>query len=65
MGALELDSLSHHEDAVMKYGIRYHDKRWWVYEVAVNRILPTSYFFRFTAQWACNRLNETERAFNE
>ena len=41
----------------MKYGIRYFDKRWWVYEVAQNRIALGPYIFRFTAQWASDGLN--------
>lgn len=42
----------------MKYGIRYFDKRWWVYEVAANRIVSKGYILRFTARWASDRMNE-------
>lgn len=42
----------------MKYGIRYYDKRWRVYEVGTLNEQPRNYWLRVTAQYACDRLNE-------
>lgn len=45
------------EQAVMKYGVRYTDFSWWVYEVAVNELV-SRHEFEFIARRYARLLNE-------
>lgn len=41
----------------MKYGVRYTDNAWWVYEVAVNKLV-SRHQFEFIARRYARLLNE-------
>lgn len=41
----------------MKYGVRYTDGWWWVYDVAENKLM-TGYFLEVIARHKARQLNE-------